>query len=121
MSAISVGSVYSQTPLAEADLVEIDRALAERAERLTRTRKGRVWEYVSDGVSLDVRVDDLERVLWDSEDDLVSLGLQQEPGRYRVSFIASHCGADANREIDRLCAAVASAIGGVSTGSQQCH
>ena len=121
MSAISAGSVYSQAPLAEIDLVEIDLALADQAERLTRTRKGRVWQYSRGGVVLDVRVQDLDQVLWDCEDELLSLGLLPEPGRYRVLFVSGLCRADADREIDRLCAAVASAVGGVTAGSQHCY
>ena len=65
-------------------------------------------------------VEDVERVLWDCEDELLSLGLLPEPGHFRVSFVAGHCGADADREIDELCAAVAAAVDGVGTGARHC-
>lgn len=121
MSCVSNGSVFSQSPLCEADLWEIDRILAEQSERLVRTRKGRVWQYIRGDVFLDVQVEEVERVLWDCEEDLLSLGLLPEPGYYRVSFICGLCTDEADREIGRLIGLVAEAVGGLSLGPRRSH
>lgn len=121
MSCVSYGAVFSQAPLCELDLLEIDRILAEYAERLIRTRKGRVWQYIRGEVHLDVQVEEVERVLWDCEDDLLSHGLLPEPGYYRVSFTFSRCTDEADREIGRLIGLVAAAVGGLSVGPRRSH
>lgn len=121
MSCISHGAVFSSSPEHEADLAQIDVILAERAQQLTRTRKGRVWKYEAGGVLLAVRVELVEKVLVDCEDDLLSLGLLPEPGHYRVGFWAGHCSEDADREIKALIDAVAVAIGGTPTGPHHCY
>ena len=121
MSCVSYGAVFSRAPLCEADLAEIDRVLAEHAERLLRTRKGRVWQYIRGGVLLDIQVEEVEQVLWDCEVDLLSLGLLPEPGYYRVSFTVGYCGDEADREISRLIGPVAEAVGGLSIGARRSY
>jgi hypothetical protein len=121
MSCISYGAVFGRAPLCEADLAEIDRVLAEHAERLVRTRKGRVWKYIRGDVVLGVQVEEVERVLWDCEDDLLSLGLLPELACYRVSFIVGYCGDEADGEIRRLIGPVDEAVGGVSIGPRRSH
>ena len=120
MSCISYGAVFSSSPEHEADLAQIDVILAEHAQELIRTRKGRVWRYKAGSVWLDVCVELVEKVLWDCEDDLLSLNLLPEPGHYRVGFWAGYCSEDADREIKALIDAVATAIGGTPTGPHHC-
>jgi len=121
MSCVTYGAVFSRTPLKESELAKIDRILTEGATQLGRTRRGRVWEYTGGGVHLDVRIEDVEKVLWDCEDDLLALGLLPESGNYRVAFTAGYCNDEADREIGRLCGAVAEAIGGTIDGPRRCH
>lgn len=97
MSMISLGAIFSRTPLKEADLAEIDRVLAARTSNLVRTRKGRVWEFINGSVVLDVRGESVQSVLWDRESDLLSLGLLPDPGCFRVSITAGY----RSDEIDR--------------------
>lgn len=116
MSMISHGAVFRQAPLKETDLVEIDSALAAQASNLVRTRKGRVWEFINGNVVLDVRVEDVQSVLWDCESDLHSLGLFPDPGCFRVSITAGYRSDEIDREIDQLCKSIAAVIGGVRIG-----
>jgi hypothetical protein len=118
MSCVSYGAVFSRSPEQETELAQIDAIVAGHAQELVRTRKGRVWQYTREGVLLDVSVEQVEKVLWDCEEDLVSLGLLPEPRRYRVAFTARYCGDDADREIKRLMDAVCKAIGGMTIGPQ---
>ncbi len=121
MSTITGGSVYSRSPLKEEDLVTIDRVLDLRSESLTRTRKGRVWEFNSRGVRIGVSVQELPDVLWECEDELLDVGLLPEPGHYRVAFLSRNRGSDVDELIDLLLREVADAICGVGTGRLHYH
>jgi hypothetical protein len=63
MSCVSYGAVFSRSPEQETALGQIDAILAEHAQELVRTRKGRVWQYTREGVLLDVSVEQVEKVL----------------------------------------------------------
>lgn len=116
MSMISLGAIFSRTPLKEADLAEIDRVLAARTSNLVRTRKGRVWEFINGSVVLDVRGESVQSVLWDRESDLLSLGLLPDPGCFRVSITAGYRSDEIDRGISQLCESIAAATGGVRIG-----
>ena len=121
MSCISNGAVYSQRPLVTADLAAIDQILTGRADRLVRTRKGRVWTLVRDDVSLDLRVERLDDVLGACEDELGAIGWISTAGASRVFISAGRCGDREDDEIAHLAAQIAAAVDGRFVGPRRSH
>jgi hypothetical protein len=81
-------AVFGRGALTEGRLADIDALLAAKASRVSRTRKGRVWDVQIAGRPVHVSVENTEDVLWDCEDELLEAGLLPEDAPFRVVLSA---------------------------------
>ena len=103
-----------------ADLLQdLDSFLAERASKLERTRRGRVWSmWTQDGHPLHVDVRDTEHIIMEIEDDLLQARLLPENAPYTVS-ISAGCGGQITRNhVRQLADAIAQLSDGMATEPQ---
>ncbi len=108
-----VKSVYSRDPLDESALLEIDAVLAQHADQIERTRKGKVWELSIGDFFVDVQIlEQSDPCYWEGENYLLEIGLLPEPGYYCVLLSIGRSGDEAQCVIARLSLAIARAIGG---------
>src|SRR5262245_24446681 len=83
-----VAAVYARQALDDAMLDTLDAVLAAGSDSLQRTRKGRVWDGTVNGRRIQVAVEETANVLWDCEEDLLSLGLLPDDAPFRVLITA---------------------------------
>lgn len=120
MSKISIGYVFSKTPLKERDLAAVNQILSQHTVGLNRSRKGRHWTCSIRNVVLTIDVEAVDDILFDCEDDLLDCGLLPEPGICCISLVAP-ADVEAHREINDLCFALAKEIDGITKGAYFSH
>jgi len=91
-------------------LLELDRYLELRGDKLCRTRKGRVWDLYIDDRSYHIHVEDTE-----IEEDLLECDLLPEDAPFTIGISSSGTGFAIWNEINALSTDIAKLSRGVAT------